>query len=162
MLKFQNISLFNCHKLNILQHCVVGNQRKWFSKKARFLQSLKPDRERNAREARMNASINNLIQILKINMNELKCINFNVWMKIVLKSVVIFILWSESFLNIPLKKPYKAPLLLTYKTLRPYLSTIPTLNSHFNSHLNSHILFSKSGNSVLRSGNFSKKNSHFY
>ena len=46
--------------------------------------------------------------------------------------------------------------------LRPYLSTIPTLNSHFNSHLNSHFLLSKSGNSFLRSGNFSKKNSHFY
>ena len=43
------------------------------------------------------------------------------------------------------------------KALRPYLSTIPTLNSH----LNSHFLLSKSGISFLRSGNFSKKNSHF-
>ena len=44
------------------------------------------------------------------------------------------------------------------KWIRPYLCTIPTLNSHFNSHLNSLFLLSKSGNSFLRSGNFSKKN----
>ena len=46
--------------------------------------------------------------------------------------------------------------------IRPYLSTIPTLNSHFNSHLNSHFLLSKSGNYFLKNSHFSKKNSHFY
>ena len=35
-------------------------------------------------------------------------------------------------------------------SLRSYLSTIPTYNSHFNSHLNSHFLFSRSGNSFWR------------
>ena len=56
------------------------------------------------------------------------------------------------------------------KWIRPYLCTIPTLNSHFNSHLNSHFnshlnshfLLSKSGNSFLKNSHFSKKNSHFY
>ena len=47
-------------------------------------------------------------------------------------------------------------------TVRSYLSTIPTYNSHFNSHLNSHFLFSRSGNSFLKNSHFSKKNSHFY
>ena len=42
------------------------------------------------------------------------------------------------------------------------LSTIPTLNSYFNSLLNSHFLLSKSGNTFLRNGNFSKKNPIFY
>ena len=46
-------------------------------------------------------------------------------------------------------------------SLRSYLSTIPTYNSHFISHLNSHLLFSRSGNSFFRSGNSFLKNSHF-
>ena len=45
---------------------------------------------------------------------------------------------------------------------RLYLSTIPTYISHFNSHLNYHFLFSRSGNSSKKNSHFWKKNSHFY
>ena len=51
----------------------------------------------------------------------------------------------SKFLGIPYAQP----------PVRPYLSTIPTLNSHINSHSNSYFLLSRSGNSFL-------KNSHFY
>ena len=50
---------------------------------------------------------------------------------------------------------------LRYHDIKLYLSKIPTYNFHFNSRLNFHFLFSRSGNSFLRSGNSSKKNSHF-
>ena len=43
-----------------------------------------------------------------------------------------------------------------------YLSTIPTYNSHFNSRINSHFLLSRSGNSSKKNSHFWKQNSHFY
>ena len=49
--------------------------------------------------------------------------------------------------------------LFLFLQLRLYLSKIPTYNCHFNSHF-FQLSKSRNGNSFLRSGNFSKKNTY--